>query len=417
MNKFSILMIAILSYLGCVAQDKIITDTSRTITLRIDPENAIGANSSDVFEKITYIPLETNSQSIFGNINQLEVLKSYFIILDHNTNSILIFTRNGKFHAKIKGSTYIPIYAFTIDYFNNLIVYSTDNFESISYSNYDGKVVKKTEIKDIKSRGLYNLNFIYPNQNRIISYDQYRDFDKASKYYTSYSRSMLRFMDKEGNVKMVGLEYSDEDRKIDVLNSGDAKAFSNCGNTGKYYFTKPYDYSIYTISDHSIQLTYKMIFPLKYSLPSDFISNSAFNGKRGTFLQKNRSLIYHLSNVYSIHDNLIFKTNSIESSKFNTLIYALTSGVLISFKHIQPDQNSSFLPLYDDLSPNFNNVGLAFNDGENLYNSISSLNMFKVWDENKANNYDYDPILKNYFATQNAKSNPVIVQLKIKSSL
>ena len=45
------------------------------ITLRINPEEAIGCPSSKLFADINYIPLETNKESLFGRIDQLYVTK------------------------------------------------------------------------------------------------------------------------------------------------------------------------------------------------------------------------------------------------------------------------------------------------------------------------------------------------------
>ena len=72
-------------------------------TIRIDPAHARGGTASQIFEKVNFIPLETTKESLFGKIDQLAVTKDYFIILDEQTNSILIFKKNGKFHAKIAG--------------------------------------------------------------------------------------------------------------------------------------------------------------------------------------------------------------------------------------------------------------------------------------------------------------------------
>ena len=405
-----------LSSVQSYAQKKIETDSTSMSVIRLDPENAIGAAASDIFENVSYIPMETTVQSTFGSIDQLEVVNDYFIILDHNTNSILIFTKEGKFHAKIKGTSYIPIYSFTVDRTKGHIVFSADNFATISYFDFNGNLVRKTENKDPKSKALFNFNFYFLGKDRIVSYDQYRDFDTKSKYYTNFSRSLIRLLNSKGEVLSIGLTYSDQERKIDVLNTGDARALTRSGHDDKLFFSKPYHYDIYTISPDHIKLSYKLIFPLKSTLPPDFTSNRSFDTKRGIFLKQNRKLIYSLSNIYTIGSNLILKTNSYETSKLNTLIYSLSSGRLIAYKHIIPDASSSFLPLYDDTGSNFDNVGLAFCDGENLYTSISSLRMFQTRDENKKMDIHYNGSLQTFFNTQNKNANPVIVQLKLKTN-
>ncbi|WP_449438730.1 6-bladed beta-propeller [Pedobacter steynii] len=104
--KFSAILclIAIVGF-GALAQKVIPVDTSKMMTLRIDPMNANGGNASEIFESVTYIPLETTKESTFGIIEHLEVTDDRFVILDKNTNCILLFKKDGKFVGKIKGAT------------------------------------------------------------------------------------------------------------------------------------------------------------------------------------------------------------------------------------------------------------------------------------------------------------------------
>src|SRR5690606_21767460 len=70
--------------------------------VRIDPQSAKGGKVLDIFDSVSYIPLETTKESQFGEINQLIVTEENYIILDNRTtNCILIFTKDGKFKAKI----------------------------------------------------------------------------------------------------------------------------------------------------------------------------------------------------------------------------------------------------------------------------------------------------------------------------
>lgn len=417
MKKIIAILILSVNMLNVFAQKIIKTDTSSTSLLRVNPESAIGANASDIFDSIKYIPLETNKESTFGDINQLEVVEKYFIILDHNTNSIYIFTKEGKFHAKIKGGSQIPIYSFSVNRLKSLIAFSSDNFTSTSYCNFDGIVVKKVKNIDFSQKALFNLNFFYLGSDEIVSYDQYRDFDKNSKYYMPFSRSLLRFTSAKGDVNAMGMIYSDSESKIDVLNTGDLRQLTRSGKDDQLFFSKPYEYGVYVVSSNTIKQSFQIILPSKFSLPNDFISNRKYDTKRAEFVQRNSKVIYGFSNIYRISDNLIFKTNSFATSKLNNLIYGLHTGTLIAFKHIMPDPKSYFLPLYDDKSGNFENVGLAFCDGVNLYSSISSLSMFKSKEENKKLNTNYSSDLQAYFSKESNKSNPVILELKLKSNL
>src|SRR6476469_787262 len=116
-----------------IAQNIIAVDTTKYQTIRLDPENAIGGNASDIFSEVTFIPLETTSESLFGSISQLEITDEYYIILDRSTNSILIFTKAGKFHSKIKGrslDSQYRIWQFSYNKWTKYLTYSKDNYNS-----------------------------------------------------------------------------------------------------------------------------------------------------------------------------------------------------------------------------------------------------------------------------------------------
>jgi hypothetical protein len=57
-------------------------------TLYFDPASTIGAPVSRLFESVTYIPLETTRQSLFGQISQLVVTAQYFIVFDYDTQAL-----------------------------------------------------------------------------------------------------------------------------------------------------------------------------------------------------------------------------------------------------------------------------------------------------------------------------------------
>ena len=75
-------------------------------TLYFDPASTMGAPASRLFENITYIPLETTKQSLFGQISRLVVTQQYFIIFDFDTQGLYFFDKAGKFIKKYKDDKY-----------------------------------------------------------------------------------------------------------------------------------------------------------------------------------------------------------------------------------------------------------------------------------------------------------------------
>jgi hypothetical protein len=80
--------------------------------LKINLEQAFGGAFSDYLDSIEYIPLETSKTSLFGNISQLLITDSSFVISDEDTKSILFFSLSGKFIKRVskRGALFLICY-------------------------------------------------------------------------------------------------------------------------------------------------------------------------------------------------------------------------------------------------------------------------------------------------------------------
>lgn len=402
------------------AQRSIPVDSSKTETLRIDPSNALGGNASDFFTEINYIPLETTEESLFGSISKLVVTEDYFIILDNNTRSILLFNKNGKFHTKIRGTENAPIWDFSVNRFTKEIRYSRDQYKSFTFCDYDGKELRtikpggelaKDEINDS------NMHFFGPGKG--VSCLMPRHVDSTSKYYKFYSKSLIVFANEKNKVYAHGLGFDNrEGYDNTMVTTGGTMPFNTVSDTA-FYYIRPYTFNVYTIRPDAIKLSYKLVFPFYVSLPKDFNIDSTYNNKRAEYVRRNSKLIYYIANFYQLKENLLFRTGSFETNDEDNLIYNLRSGTLIAFKHILQDEKSYFLPIYDNSnggqSFNFSGI-LACTDGY-LYTSASSLGMFTYHEKYADQKAKYPPVLDNYFKKGSRKDNPVIMQLKLKDNL
>jgi hypothetical protein len=116
----------------------------------------------------SFIPLETNENSIISGINKIYFTDNHIYILDRDGGKgVFIFDRNGKFIRKI-GRTgggpgeYVSIDDFTIDK-NNLTVYLLTNRENILLYRVDGKYIRsfKTDFYASKIEYSSSSNKIY----------------------------------------------------------------------------------------------------------------------------------------------------------------------------------------------------------------------------------------------------------------
>ncbi|MES2426892.1 MAG: 6-bladed beta-propeller [Bacteroidota bacterium] len=403
------------------AQKIIKVDSSHVQTLRIDPSNATGGNASDFFTEVNYIPLETTKESLFGSISKLEITDDYYIILDYNTHAILIFTKTGKFHAKIKSSENSKnyIYNFSINKWEKQIIYTADGYKNLTYCDYDGKVIKTTKLdgetaKDEISQ--YEFFFLGPDKTVTTGYEN--RMEPTDKYYKPFAKSLIIYAKTDHKVTAQGLPFKKSEGKIEYTYNG-LGPLTSFGVDTAYFYSKMWDYAIYTVTPNAIKFTYKFIFPLLLSLPTDFMTNKLYADKKVEWTEKNGDVLTGLGNFFRTGNNLVFKTFSRNgyNNKEDNLIYNLKSGSLIAYKHIQQDERSYFMPIYDQVGWTFNNRGILACTGGCLYTSVSAVGMFKAYEDNADKKVKYPPALAEYFKKGNMKDNPAILQLKLKDEL
>ncbi|MES2426895.1 MAG: 6-bladed beta-propeller [Bacteroidota bacterium] len=400
------------------AQKIIKTDTSHFVTLHVDPSNAMGGNVSDVFSEVNYIPLETTPESTFGSIKQLAVTDKYYIIRDDNTNSVLFFTKDGKYHAKIKDSSTDPyrnkIREFFVNRFTNQIVLSEDSYRTVKYYDFDGKLIKIEDrvSADFKA-DMSATSFYFIGPNKLVNCDMYRDEDEKSEYYKPFHRSLLQFMDGP-KVYATGFNYTADRGKKETI-SHSIGPLSYFGNDTTLFYSEYFSYSINTVTPNSIKRAYHFVFPLSMSLPLDFATNPIYDEGEEEYRKAHQEQIYCLNNFYKTGDNLLFAATVYDYKvKENQLVYNLKSGTLIALQHVLPDEKSFMLPIF---GYSFDFYGLDACDGTYCYNSVSSVEMLKAMQDNKGKNIKYNQTLSDYFAKATKNNNPVIVQLKVKDAL
>ena len=284
----------------------------------------MGGNASDFFTEINYIPLETTEESLFGSISKLAVTEDYFIIFDYNTHAILIFNKNGKFHAKIKSNGSTPIWGFNINKFAKQIVYSRDGYKNLIYADYDGKTIKTQKYGgDTAKDEVAGGNSFYFAPDKAVTNWNVNNVDSTSKDYKVYSKSLIVFSDDKNKVYAHGLQFDKREADADIISTG-LGPMTYFGVDTAFFYSKPYSYRIYTITPNTIQYTYKLIFPYTASLPLDFLINPIYKKKCIEYIQKHPANIFSLSNFYRINDNLIFRAGTWNwDNKEDNLIYNL----------------------------------------------------------------------------------------------
>jgi hypothetical protein len=391
------------------------TGNRNPVELRIDPHMAFGGSSSQVFKEVNYIPLETTKESVFGKIDKLYVTDNFYIIFDRETNAVLLFNKSGKFHGKIDGGNpnssnhrnYIIMCV--VDKWNSQILITKAGYQKTMYYNFDGKKLKEENEKF----NYEDLCFLSFNTRGLYSYSVDQRYPDSTGYEirilqdSIIKKSYFTFNFKRSNVTSNEIEVNSPTFFYEVTNS-------------VAFFSRPFMYKIYQLTPDTLFEAFNFIFPAENSLPSDFTINPVYNGKRKKYYEQNKSVIYGLSHLYHLGNNLFFKTRDWDGSNLdNSFVFNTKSEKLISLKRVVSDSSSFYLPVAGDM-PNaeFENSNFLGSDGDYLYTAYSSLTMFQCKESLPEGKHPiFNKILNDYFVNGKKTDNPVIVQLKPKDIL
>lgn len=402
---FTIFLLAI-SFFKANSQMSNLVDTSKVQILRLDLKSARGTTVSQMFDEVKFVPLETTTQSLFGEISKLEVTKDCYIIADQDTRCILLFNLDGGFRTKIKFEKPSPAYPLEIKVLENSDSgdFQVTNGNYVSFFDLNGQLIKKVEAKLVDDR----KTAFYFNSENILVKTNYETNDR------DYEIALL----KDG--KVIGCYFPHEkDYTINDQFMGSGVSLTSSGISNEVFYKRFYDYGIYKITPFGISLDYKLIFPSEYSLPSDFLTNKDFINKKIDFIQKNRKIFYGINNVYKSGDNLFFSGACMDLSRAHKrdFIFNLNTRNLIAIQDVEPDSLSFYLPITNlALNPDFFFHGFHLYKNDYLYNSIPSIDMLILKNQNPNKIVKYDAALIKYFKSATKKSNPVLVIIKPKKN-
>ncbi|WP_214229405.1 6-bladed beta-propeller [Pedobacter sp. B4-66] len=415
MLKFALcsLITCILSY-GQIMGQASKVDSSQMTTLRIDPLAARGAAVSQFFDEVTFTPLETTKESLFGAIQQLKMTDEHYVVYDGETKAVLIFTKAGKYVAKINASKFEKdpdvkdqsFYGFNIVKEDDKQTIQIRAGKQVYYFDFSGKLIKKVPVPKEKNY----TNYKKFSDGTVIDQNFLEKDEKDSTYY------YLSLIKDNKRVESY-FSYKTEDRKGDDRWHG-GRVY-DYGNPDEFLFIKNYQYNIYKLTSSKLSLAYQIFFPAANSLPMDYGTNPVYKGKAFDYYEKNRDAFYEMTNSYLHFNNLYFQVRNFNWSRDEkkAFIYNLKTTELTSIADIEPDSISQFLPVTDLASQyDFTNKGFLIVNPEYFYTSYSSLTMFTAKEQNEEKNRKYDAVLTQFFKTQNKKSNPVIIKLKPKKN-
>jgi hypothetical protein len=410
-SKLLIVLLLCCIFNNCLFAQITKIDSSKMVTLRIDPSTAVGAPVSQIFEEVEFIPLETTKESLFGSISQLEILDNKYVLFDYDTKAVLIFSLKGKYINKISANK-LPVgagneknepYGFHLQKLDGKSYISIYTHNGELYFDSNGTFVKKKE------------------KNRKDIFDRFEVGTEGNYYRESYQKNdqdsigyELALFNKD-TILGLFLQFSTNYGNDQFMSAGDRSTYN--ANTKELFYVHYYNYNIYKGTPEGLSLAYKLIFPFANTLPKDFLVNPIYKNKRYDYFRDHNKIIYGLGNVLKIGDMLVFKIGQWGGIDKTILSYNLKTGELLSLNDLEPDAKTSFLPITDGgVGYDFKNMGFILNKDGYLYTSYSSLAMSKFKELSTNKKPVYNEVLETYFKTQSPKNNPVIIKLKPKQN-
>ncbi len=390
-------------------------------TLYFDPNSTLGAPASRIFESISYIPLETTRQSLFGQISRLVVTDQYFIIFDYDTQGLFFFDRSGKFIKKYKDEKYNVASMQLMEKENALYLlqinknfrpteqerdemernpFSKNNMKygrSVLYGLTDIQSEQITEIKGF-TISMTNPHYLVPDQwaYSLVLEDKNAQDSIDFELKISNGRKTLRSY----------FPYSK--RNSSYLSDPGSIEFYNTGKPGNLLFSRPYHYSVYQLTADSVTILYNFVLPFENTVPKTFFTK-AFSSRNELreYKQINPAYVWRINGLVPFNNFLFFSLDY--QKRDRRFIFDRNSNRFYNINRISPDSSNAFLPVMGWSIQHFDKTA--------LYSSISSDAMFRSKETEQHRNPAYSPLLKEYFEKSKPTSNPVIIILKPSSKI
>jgi hypothetical protein len=392
-------------YLLCCFFFTLHVNAQEPLTLRINPDDAEGGPASRYIKKVTYIPLETNKESTLPFISSLTLSKNYYAIYDMESYVIMLFTKEGKYHSKIKLDSSLTKEE---TYPLNIYIHEKEGLIEIPakpetfFYDFSGKLIKKTAtVKPMYHNDMYKA---------MLSGGYEIHFNTVRKLLLDTVKYELLVYDSTGRTVQKFLSYP----AGYIINSAErygnlVKAYDENDSTA--YFTRLYDYGVYEVGPSHFKQLYRFLFPLNISLPINFRNNPAYSKKREEFIYEHRDFVEYIRFEALKNDKLFFGLKNLY------YIYDIKTGRLVCRDKILPDSISYYLPTCLDQTQSIAYGGMVRNgldfDGTCFYGYADASVLFKYQKENEAKKITYPPELEAFFKNKkNRGANPVLIKIE-----
>ncbi|ASB47949.1 6-bladed beta-propeller [Alkalitalea saponilacus] len=386
-----IFWLQIFLFWGCKTESKttIAPKDIEVINLQV-PQEENFLKSSDYFDSIKIVPLETTEKSLIASINRLVVSHDYIYILDRTSNSVLAFNNCGTFSFRIKSfgrgpAEYTQIGDFCVDFENERIVVYAHAPMKLLYYDLKGNFLAEDMLDDIYSN-------VMAVDGKIMLFD----IDPIKKKYA--------WVKPYGSNSLKGsYEIPDFVLKFAYQRTG----YPMVCKSNRPYFFSPLDYNIYLCTKDGIVPKYQLNFN-ENSIDINYLMSVNDNEISKLFqLCSEKEFGFFISNFRETDDYVIFR---FEPGK--TVIYSKKSSTAEVFRWHREDMAALGMGMYFAHDGDDNNI-LTIVEAQNLLTQFERIG----WNlEPYRNDFPHFQKVENILDSISENSNPILVFFKFISN-
>jgi len=275
--------------------------------------------TSDLYDTMSYIPLETNPDCMIGTISQLLFIDNKFIISDDNTaKSIFVFDSKGKFLNKIgrqgRGPQEFdsPNDIVFNKYRNELIIWSNNDKKLLTYKP-DGSFVSEVKL----DWRIYALSVL--DENTLILYFN----NMVNTNIAKGEEYNFVCIDLKGNVISRQVPFDSNNDKF----SGPCQfSFEKYNDSLRFFY--PYQNTIFNVYQDSLVPKYFINYG-KQNIPKDFTKGKTWRETNDELKKLDIAILSRFMET----DSILYLGTSYKKYAFNNIynsVYFKKSGTIIT---------------------------------------------------------------------------------------
>lgn len=258
MNKISFLLI-VLVLIGCNTERSKIGSSLNLEVVHVDPSKAKHIKLSDLYAEISLVKLETNAESLLGEVNKLIVDESAFYMVSRQ--AVHVFDRAGNYKLSIKSPGKGPgEYTAIAD-----AIVDEDSGRIMIYDGASSKVLIYSPQGDFIEEWDTGLNGFAFAKINDASYALY-----IGSNYSDNADYRLNIISKP-STEINGRFFKIKENEAKFLHFGDLTNFSH--HNGKVSFLYSFNDTVYTVENVNVFPRFHIDFGKK-RLPASFLENS-----------------------------------------------------------------------------------------------------------------------------------------------